>query len=347
MASYHEYLQLDKILSSQQEFSSIDQHPAHDEMLFIITHQAYELWFKQILHELKLINKILSQEIVPERSLPIMTRGTRRITKIFKLINQQIDILETMTPMDFLDFRGFLGSSSGFQSIQFRELEVLLGREFTPNQGVFLNFTDEQNKEFTKFANHNSLLAKINKWLEAMPFLEYEDFSFWSAYEQTTKEMLSNKLSGKYGYSEHVNSEQQKKQILSVAESFNRLLDTKVDNSDWPHRISKRAMLSALFISLYRQEPILYLPYVLLSSLIDIDEQLTIWRQRHVMMVQRMMGNKIGTGGSSGHAYLYSTLEKGRVFSDLYQLGNFFIPNSQLPKLPDSLKKSLGYCFSD
>lgn len=347
MTSYSEYLQLDKILSAQQELSSIEQKPAHDEMLFIITHQTYELWFKQILHELKLINNILSQDVVPERSLPIMTRGTRRVTKIFKLINQQIDILETMTPMDFLDFRSFLGNSSGFQSAQFRELEVLLGREFTPNEGVFANLTNEQNQFFESFANTKSLLANVNRWLEDMPFLEYEDFSFWSAYEQTTNEMLNNKLSGKYGYAELVNNEQQQQQISSAAQSFSKLLDTNNNDSDWPHRISKRAMLSALFISLYRQEPILYLPYVLLSSLIDIDEQLTIWRQRHVMMVQRMMGNKIGTGGSSGHAYLYSTIEKGRVFSDLYQLGNFFIPNSQLPKLPDSLKKSLGYCFSD
>jgi len=105
-------------------------------------------------------------------------------------------------------------------------------------------------------------------------------------------------------------------------------------------------MLSALFISLYRHEPMLYLPYTLLSSLMDIDGQLTIWRQRHVVMVQRMIGNKIGTGGSTGQVYLSKTVERGRVFSDLYTLTNFIIPYSDLPKLPEELQASLDFYHS-
>lgn len=343
MTTYSEYLKLDKILTAQQPLSKIKGKPAHDEMLFIITHQAYELWFKQILFELHNINHVLSANYLPERNLPLITRATRRVIKIFKLVNQQIDILETMTPMDFLDFRGFLGTSSGFQSLQFREIEVLLGREFTPNEGVFSSITKYENTRFLGFANNKSLLANINKWLENLPFMEYEDFNFWSEYKRITEIMITNKLTGKYGYADLVNNKHQQEQIISAGRAFKNLLDQDANNQAWPHKITKKAMLSALFISLYRHEPVLYLPFVLLNSLLDIDEQLTIWRQRHLMMVQRMMGNKMGTGGSSGHAYLYSTLEKGRIFNDLYQLSNFVIPQSELPALPEELQRNLDF----
>ncbi len=346
MTTYTEYLKLDSILNSQQPLSIIKGKPAHDEMLFIITHQAYELWFKQILFELHNINSILSADYLPERKLPTITRGTRRVIKIFKLINQQIDILETMTPMDFLDFRGFLGTSSGFQSMQFREIEVLLGREFTPNEGVFSSISKDENLRFLNFANKKSLLSNINKWLENLPFMEYEDFNFWAEYKRITERMINNKLHGKYGYADLINNLHQQQQIASAGIAFKNLLDHDSNNENWPHRISKKAMLSALFISLYRHEPVLYLPFVLLNSLIDIDEQITIWRQRHLMMVQRMMGNKMGTGGSSGHAYLYSTIDKGRVFNDLYQLSNFVIPQSELPELPKDLQKNLDFAIA-
>jgi tryptophan 2,3-dioxygenase len=102
-------------------------------------------------------------------------------------------------------------------------------------------------------------------------------------------------------------------------------------------------LLAAVFINLYRDEPILHLPFRLLMALVQLDELFTTWRYRHVMMVQRMIGSKIGTGGSSGSDYLKSTTENNRFFRDLFNLSTFLLPRSALPALPDSLRAALDF----
>jgi tryptophan 2,3-dioxygenase len=111
-------------------------------------------------------------------------------------------------------------------------------------------------------------------------------------------------------------------------------------------RLSQRAMLSALFISLYQEEPVFNLPFQLLTCLTEIDELLTIWRYKHAMMVQRMLGTKIGTGGSSGHDYLKRTTEKNRIFTDLFNMATFLLPKADLPALPPQVKQRLGFYFA-
>ena len=110
-------------------------------------------------------------------------------------------------------------------------------------------------------------------------------------------------------------------------------------------RLSQKATQAALLIFLYRDEPILHSPFNFLSRLMDVDELFTSWRQRHALMVRRMIGSKIGTGGSSGHAYLKSTAGRHKVFAELADLSTFFIPRSALPELPDHIKRNLGYHF--
>ncbi len=117
-----------------------------------------------------------------------------------------------------------------------------------------------------------------------------------------------------------------------------------LDEGAW--RLSWRALQAALFINLYRGESILQLPFRLLSGLMDIDETLTNWRYRHALMVQRMIGRKIGTGGSSGHDYLRQTAERHRVFGDLFALSTFLIPRSRLPDLPKELRRAMGYSYA-
>ncbi len=111
-------------------------------------------------------------------------------------------------------------------------------------------------------------------------------------------------------------------------------------------RLSHKSLQAALLINLYRDEPILQLPFNFLTSLVDIDELLTTWRYRHALMVQRMIGTKIGTGGSSGHQYLKSTAESHKIFSDLTEIATFLIPRSQLPELPERLNKNLGFYYA-
>lgn len=124
---YHDYLQLDKILNAQFPVSKKFGNMAHDEHLFIVIHQAYELWFKQIIFELDSIIEILAKPIVDERCLLVVVQRVQRVNLILKLLNDQIAILETMAPTDFIDFRGYLSTASGFQSLQFRLFENKLG----------------------------------------------------------------------------------------------------------------------------------------------------------------------------------------------------------------------------
>ena len=105
-------------------------------------------------------------------------------------------------------------------------------------------------------------------------------------------------------------------------------------------------LLGALFIQLYRDEPILQLPHQLLTQLIDIDSLLTSWRYRHTLLVFRMIGVKIGTGGSAGHGYLKKTAEKHTIFRDIANLSTYIIPRTSLPKLPKELKKELGFYYT-
>ena len=124
---YHQYLQLDKILDAQAPRSVMSEKPAHDEMLFIVIHQAYELWFKQVIHELQSVIEVMQQEYVDERALNVVVARLNRLIEIMELLIQQIRVLETMSPLDFLDFRDYLFPASGFQSFQFRLIETMLG----------------------------------------------------------------------------------------------------------------------------------------------------------------------------------------------------------------------------
>jgi tryptophan 2,3-dioxygenase len=137
-------------------------------------------------------------------------------------------------------------------------------------------------------------------------------------------------------------------ELLMTRTRFESLLDKnkfEALRNSGDFRFSHGGFLAALFINLYRDEPMLYSPFRYLTLLLDIDELFTNWRQRHAMMVQRMLGTKIGTGGSSGHDYLSATTRQNRVFLDLFKLSTFLIPREDLPVLPDELRRGLGFFF--
>src|SRR5215213_3322703 len=172
---YSDYLHLDKILEAQFPESDRLQAPAHDEMLFIIIHQAYELWFKQLLYEADSVVEILKKPALNDNSPELQTVVHRlgRIVTIMRVLVSQVDIMETMTPMDFLDFRDRLRPASGFQSVQFKLLEARLGLRFQHRHGqehyVSQLRPEEVHKVKTGEAGQ-SLLSLVNAWLERMPF---------------------------------------------------------------------------------------------------------------------------------------------------------------------------------
>ena len=242
--TYSKYLRVPDLLSLQ---NPINDPPAHDEMLFIVIHQVYELWFKQIIFELDSLVGYLGKD-----DLISSFRLLDRVCEIFRVLIQQIDILETMTPVEFNLFRSNLHPASGFQSYQFRELELMAG-------------------------------ASI------------EDYQKFSSLEPEWKNMLATRKERK-----------NLRQAFLETLKHNRLLSTTAHEE----------VVSA--ISRIYEAPELLALRNLCEYLIRFDEQISLWRFRHVQMVERMIGMKPGTGGSLGVAYLAQTLKR-RFFPELWE----------------------------
>ena len=246
--SYGSYLKVDELLGLQQPLS----RPAHhDETLFIIIHQVYELWFKQILHELDAAMGALDRD-----DLPRVAKLFARVHTIQRLLEQQVDILETMAPQEFNQFRDHLNPASGFQSIQFRELEFACG----------LRRTD------------------VLRWIE-------QDESQRARLERRTREP-------------------------SLYDRVKALLKRRGFAAD-----SSEDLIES-YRQIYSNETEHHELYRLLEDLIEFDERFLLWRGRHVRMVERMIGQKVGTGGSPGARYLETTLAH-RFFPELWDVRSY------------------------
>lgn len=353
---YQEYLKLDNILGAQHLRSTEAGKPAHDEMLFIITHQVYELWFKQIVHEFRAVIDDFDDGKVDERNIGKSIARLNRVTKIQGLLIEQIEVMETMTALDFLEFRLYLFPASGFQSIQFREIEILMGLK----REVRTNYMDAQydtvfdkktQTNIQKMEKSDNLFSLIEDWLERTPFLNWKGFNFLDEYKKSVTEMFADET--KAIMETPILSEENKKSRLENLKHseayFFKVLDPEEHKKEMEAgrtKLSYKATIAALLINLYREEPILWQPFNLLRKLVDIDQQFTVWRNRHAQMVMRMLGNKMGTGGSSGHKYLKKTADTHHVFRDFYSIATLLVPRNHLPVLPEELKKSLGFYFS-
>jgi tryptophan 2,3-dioxygenase len=347
---YPEYLRLDLLLAAQQPESVRLGTPAHDEMLFIVVHQAYELWFKQVLHELDRVQADFGVEPLDDRHLLRIASGLGRIQEIWRLLIQQVDVLETMTPLDFLDFRDLLVPASGFQSLQFREIEARFGmpaseRPTVNGKAVGLRLTPADEAQLDAAAKP-SLAAQLDAWLSRTPFLDADGFTFRAAYRAAVDRSLAEDRAAVETNAD-LTPEQRARELggLSRAvERFNAIFAPETAAGQW--RMSPKAVEGALFIMVHRDEPALQLPFRLLESLIAIDEAVTLWRYRHALMVKRMLGVKTGTGGSSGHDYLREGAERMKLFPDLIQLSSYLIPRSRLPQLPAALIRKLGFAYA-
>lgn len=353
---YHSYLELDKVLNAQTLRSAELETPAHEEMLFIITHQAYELWFKQIIHELGSVHEMFQNDNVDEKNIGTAIGRLQRVEEILKLLVQQIGIMETMTPLDFLDFRAYLFPASGFQSFQFRVVEAMLGlpekNRLTYNNHHYASvFPEDQKEVLENIYKNGTFFDVIESWLERIPFLKFGDFNFLKHYESAVKRMIEKEQAA-IRSSEYLSDKNKQMRLRMLGDTdtyFQSVLNKEAHDKmreNGELRLSYKATVAALFIKLYRDEPILQLPYQLLVNLTDIDELLTTWRYRHAQMVMRMLGKKVGTGGSSGHAYLHQTAVQHHIFTDLHNISTLLIPRSELPELPKELKEQLGFSFT-
>jgi tryptophan 2,3-dioxygenase len=365
---YSDYLQLEKILDAQHPESDRQHQPAHDEMLFIVIHQAYELWFKQLLYETESVIRILQQPSLNDNSPELQTIVHRlsRCTTILKVLVHQIDIMETMTPMDFLEFRDRLRPASGFQSWQFKALEARLGLKYENRFGqqYYLSQLRQPEIDIIKAAEKDaSLLELVNGWLERMPFLSSaESTAFWADYRLRYQQSLADSEKGNLESFDLVfemaapdsgpgalpSSAQQPLSGASAEpgrQSSPGPLSPEPSASASPkaRALSPSACRSALFIMLYRGYPLLQLPFQVLNQLLEIDEQLSTWRYRHMSMVHRIIGTRIGTGGSTGKDYLRSALDSHHLFKEVAGLTSFLIERSRLPGLKPEIERKLGF----
>ncbi|HZS48606.1 MAG TPA: tryptophan 2,3-dioxygenase family protein [Blastocatellia bacterium] len=259
--TYGSYLKVPELLALQQALSDPEHH---DELLFITIHQVYELWFKQILHELDSVIKLLTDGDVWES-----IRLLRRCIEIQRILVSQIQILETMTPHDFLAFRDRLQPASGFQSAQFRQVEFLSGAK---NRAYLSNYTDdgESTEILERRLQSPTLVDAFYDLLRARGFDLPRD-----------------------------------EQGLSETDKENR-----------------NEIRTSSLSRLYSEAKNHYDLYMLAEALIEYDENFLTWRDRHVRMVERMIGSKRGTGGSEGAEYLRRTLDK-KFFPELWHVRTY------------------------
>ena len=352
---YINYLSLDKVLNAQNPLSHEKGGEAHEEMLFIIIHQTYELWFKQIIHELNSAMVLFEADKIDESNIGVIVGRMDRVNKIMTTLVGQLDILETMTSLDFLDFRDYLSPASGFQSHQFRKIEVMLGLKIDKRHQFggcpyHAQFEGEKKEEILNLEDNASLFNLVEKWLERIPFLNMDGFDFTKKYEDAVNDMLENEISGIN--SAKLTEDDRALRIRMIDENrkyFERVLsETEHEKavSNGETKLSHKATMSALLINLYRDEPILHSPYQFLRSLVELDHKIASWRFRHVQMVEKMLGLKIGTGGSSGQGYLKKTVDKHKLFTDLANISTLMISRTYLPALPKSIKDTLGFNYN-
>lgn len=336
---YSDYLQLNKILQAQFPESEKKQQPAHDEMLFIVIHQTYELWFKQLLYEVDSVIGIFKKPSLNDNTPELQTIVHRlnRCVTILKVLVHQIDIMETMTPMDFLDFRDMLRPASGFQSVQFKLLEAKLGLAYQHRHGQEYYISQLRQEEVATVKageQETSLLQLINNWLQRMPF--FDEAENWKQFNGIKEDETTHIYWSTYRTC-------LKNSLLEAEKNNLPVFDNIFINRISERTFSPAANRAALFIMLYRGYPMLQLPFQVLNALLEIDEQLSTWRYRHMNMVQRTIGARIGTGGSTGGDYLKLALDKHYIFKEIAQLTSFLIERKKLPVLSKEMERRLGF----
>lgn len=350
LVTYWEYLKLESLLVLQSGLDEDETKILPDELHFIIVHQVFELWFKLILKELRIVRDCLSERKSDEQKIPAVLHRINRINKILSTAVQHWDVMETMPPQDFLDFRDKLFPASGFQSFQFPEIEILMGLEeamLTVNGQVrSLDHIKKMASECPAGAwawNHiegvrkeQTLRSVLHDWLYSTDIQgstpnDVGDTKF-------VQEFLAKYLMAIRDY-----HQQQIRQLLMAPDSNRSALEKKFANSG---RIAEdflfaqdvtedqrakyqRLRAALLYIESNQQCSKMAWPHVLIDALLDMEELVVLWRTRHARMAERVIGRRIGTGGSSV-SYLDETLSH-RVFTELWAARTQVLPRHLVP----------------
>jgi tryptophan 2,3-dioxygenase len=380
--NYWEYIHVEELLALQGGFDADESKVGNDEALFIVVHQVYELWFKLILRELTTARDILRQNPVPDIQLAAATRSFKRVITIFEQATQHFQVMETLTTRDYLEFRDRLIPASGFQSAQMREIEIILGlddgvriplgREGSYKEalrGVDGKPSSATHRVEARIAGGPSLKAVVSDWLSRTPIDGFATQEAADAFieriilahrgEITRRLALAQqqaltpddieRLAGRY-----------EKEITAAA-AFLRGQDEPVtvavtDPSkpaaalpppldDEARAYLRRVRAAIVFLESYRELPRLTWPREVVDSLVEMEQRMLIWRQRHARMVERVIGRRTGTGGSAGVDYLDQTALRYRVFSDVWAVRSLLLRKATLPPLEH--EEAYGFRIED
>ena len=363
---YWDYIRVEEILSLQGGIDGDESKVSNDETMFIVVHQIYELWFKLVLRELTEARNLFKQNPVPDFRLAEATRALRRVSTILRQAVSHFEVMETLTTRDFLAFRDRLVPASGFQSAQLREMEIVLGlpdddRISLGREGSYL--TALKNPDGTKtpaslrvearLADTPSLKTVLEEWLWRTPidgsspgsadddenvkqFLE----GFLLAHEKEAQLRMSR--ADIQALTEADIERLQTRYKTEVAQARAFLLAEDEPNLPKEEASRRRRIRAALvFIESYRELPLLAWPREVVDTVVEVEEQFVIFRQRHARMVERVIGRRTGTGGSAGVDYLDKTAQTYRVFRNFWAVRTLLLREAALPPL----KNAAGYGF--
>jgi tryptophan 2,3-dioxygenase len=351
--TYWDYLRLPELLDLQGGLEGSDTEMSEDELHFIVVHQVFELWFKLILRELRLARDKLAAPRVEEETIPYVVHHLRRVNEIFRLAVEQFRVMETLTPQDFLAFRSKLGTASGFQSFQMREIEALMG--LPPEQRAAQGHTDPLLSlqtavtqaragmpllaQVLKTRQETSLREALHAWLSRTPIQGsrptdrhdaqiVEDFlqAYLAALEQHHTAQMAHLLAG------NANTAAVRAQFAAMRDSAQAFLHATDIPAEAERPRARRLRAGLLFIESYRDLPLLAWPRLLIDTVVEMEESFVLWRTRHARMVERVIGRRVGTGGSSGVDYLDETA-RYRIFPELWAVRTLLLPRAVLPPL--------------
>lgn len=353
--TYWDYIRVEDLLGLQGGLDDDDSSLANDEVLFITVHQIDELWFKLIIRELAVVRDLFHQAHVPEQSLASAVRGLRRIVVLFGQVAQHFALMETMTTRDYLAFRDKLSPASGFQSAQMREIEILMGlghKERVPlghEESYLRALRNSDGSESAaslrvaaRMADTPSLREAIDEWLWRTPIQgsmpgDPSDASNVATFidEYLAAHAAESQRGRKFADHEGLDPrdaarlDERYAKEREQAAAFLRAEDVA------PEQRAKRSRIRAalVFIEGYRELPLLAWPREVIDAIVQLEQGSLIFRQRHARMVERVIGRRTGTGGSSGVDYLDKTALAYRVFDDVWAVRTLQVRKAALPAL--------------
>jgi tryptophan 2,3-dioxygenase len=362
--AYWNYIKVEELLSLQSGLESSDEGLSNDEVLFIAVHQIDELWFKLTLRELTVVRDLFAKPLVPEQALASAARGIRRMGLLVKHVSSHFEVMETMTTRDYLAFRDKLNPASGFQSAQLREMEILLGlrdAERIPlgHEHSYLKAlrnsdgspSSAYRRVEARLADKPTLRDAIEDWLfrtpiqgsrpgdpdDAATVRAFVD-SYCQAQARAAEQAKALATHSALSPADEARLESRYRTEIASARAFLEAHDVVEEGLDAEALEALRFKVSRVraaivFIESYRELPLLAWPRVILDALVAFEQAFVIFRQRHARMVERVIGRRTGTGGSSGVDYLDQTALRYRIFTDMWAARTILVREALLPPL--------------